>query len=103
MARRCQLTGTDPMFGHNVSHSNVKTNRRFEPNIQKATFKSEALRRKVSLRITTRAIRSISRAGGLDAYLLRTADARLAPEGLRLKRQLKKALAGKPRSPAPAS
>ena len=103
MARRCQLTGTEPQFGHNVSHSNVKTNRRFDPNLQKATLHSDALRRKVSLRITTRAIRSVSRAGGLDAYLLRTADARLAPEGLRLKRQLKKALAGKPRSPAPAS
>ena len=103
MARRCQLTGTDPMFGHNVSHSNVKTNRRFEPNIQKATFKSEALRRKVSLRITTRALRSISRAGGLDAYLLRTSDTKLAPEGLRLKHQVKKALAGKKRSAAAAS
>ncbi len=103
MARRCQLTGIDPMFGHNVSHSNIKTNRRFEPNIQKATFHSNALRRKVSLRITTRAIRSISRVGGLDAYLLHTADAKLAPEGLRLKHQVKKALARKRRPAAPAS
>ena len=103
MARRCQLTGTEPMFGHNVSHSNVKTNRRFEPNIQRATLQSEALRRKVSLRITTRALRSISRAGGLDAYLLGTADTKLAPEGLRLKHQVKKALAGKKRSAVAAS
>lgn len=103
MARRCQLTGTEPLFGHNVSHSNIKTNRRFDPNLQKATLHSDALRRKVSLRITTRAIRSVSRAGGLDAYLLRTADAKLAPDGLRLKRQVKKALSGKPRSRAPAS
>lgn len=94
------------MFGHNVSHSNVKTNRRFEPNIQKATLRSDALRRKVSLRITTRAIRSISRVGGLDAFLLGTADAKLAPEGLRLKRQVKKALSGKQQTaavPAPKS
>ena len=83
------------MFGHNVSHSNVKTNRRFEPNIQKATLQSDALRRKVSLRITTRAIRSISRVGGLDAFLLGTSDAKLAPEAPRLKRQVKKALYGK--------
>ena len=95
MARRCQLTGTDTQFGHNVSHSNTKTNRRFEPNLQKVTLLSDALRRKVSLRITTRALRSVSRAGGLDAFLLRANDNKLAPEGVKLKHQVKKALAGK--------
>lgn len=95
MARRCQLTGTEPKYGHNVSHSNVKTNRRFEPNLQRVTLQSDALRRKVSLRITTRAIRSISRAGGLDAFLLGASDNKLAADGLRLKKQVKKALAGK--------
>lgn len=92
MARRCQLTGTDPQFGHNVSHSNVKTNRRFEPNLQRVTLQSDALRRKVSLRITTRALRSISRAGGLDAFLLAATEHKLAPDGQRLRRQVKKAL-----------
>lgn len=95
MARRCQLTGTEPQFGHNVSHSNTKTNRRFEPNLQKVTLLSDAMRRKVSLRITTRALRSVSRAGGLDAFLLRANDNKLAPEGVKLKKQVKKALAGK--------
>ena len=94
MARRCQLTGTEVRFGHNVSHSNVKTNRRFEPNLQRVTLHSDALRRKVSLRITTRALRSVSRAGGLDAFLLRANDGKLAADGLRLKHQVKKALAG---------
>ena len=92
MARRCQLTGTEPQFGHNVSHSNVKTNRRFEPNLQRVTLQSDALRRKVSLRITTRALRSISRAGGLDAFLLADTEHKLAPDGQRLRRQVKKAL-----------
>ena len=94
MARRCQLTGKQPQFGHNVSHSNRKTNRRFDPNLQRATLYSEALRRKVGLRISTRTLRTISRVGGLDAYLLGTDDAGLAPEGLRLKRRVKRALAG---------
>jgi large subunit ribosomal protein L28 len=102
VSRRCQLTGTEPSFGHNVSHSNRKTQRRFEPNLQRTTLYSEALRRKVSLRVTTRALRTISRAGGLDAFLLRASDAKLAPEGLRLKRQVKKALAGTPRRAATA-
>ena len=93
MARRCELTGKEPQFGHNVSHSNRKTNRRFVPNLQRVTLYSDTLRRKVPLRICTRALRSVQKGGGLDAYLLATADAKLAPEGLRLKHQLKRALA----------
>jgi large subunit ribosomal protein L28 len=94
VARRCELTGTEPQFGHNVAHSNTKTNRRFEPNLQKATLYSDALRRKVSLKVTTRALRTVQRKGGLDAYLLATDDAKLAPPGLRLKNRVRKALSG---------
>jgi len=103
MARRCDLTGLGPQFGHNVSHSNRKTNRRFEPNLQKATLHSHALRRDVSLRVSTRALRSVSRMGGLDPFLLGTADAKLGPEGLRLKRQVKRAIAGTPKETAAAA
>ncbi|HEY5657043.1 MAG TPA: 50S ribosomal protein L28 [Myxococcota bacterium] len=94
MARRCELTGKEPVFGHNVSHSNRKTNRRFDPNLQKVTLYSDALRRSVPLRVTTRALRSVQKKGGLDAYLVATDDARLAPEGLRIKHKVKRALAG---------
>jgi large subunit ribosomal protein L28 len=95
MARRCELTGTEPQFGHNVAHSNVKTNRRFNPNLQKATFFSDSLRRKIRLRVTTRAIRTVQKIGSFDGFLLGTSDAKLAPEALRLKRQVKKAMTGK--------
>lgn len=100
MPRCCDLTGKQVLYGHNVSHSNVKTNRRFEPNLQKTTLYSDALRRKVSLRVSTRAMRSVQKNGGLDAYLLSRADAELAPPGLKLKRQVKKALAGSSRKAA---
>ncbi len=96
MARRCELTGKEPQFGHNVSHSKRRTNRRFDPNLQKITFYSEALRRRVPLRVCTRALRTVQKQGGLDAFLVKTADAKLAPEGQRLKRQVKRVLAGKP-------
>ena len=96
MARRCELTGKEPQFGHNVSHSNRKTNRRFDPNLQKVTFYSEALRRRVPLRVCTRVIRTVQKHGGLDAYLVRTDIAKLAPEGARLKRRVHKVLSGKP-------
>jgi len=95
MARRCELTGKEPQFGHNVSHSNRKTNRRFDPNLQKTTLYSEALGRRVGLRISTRALRNVQKKGGLDAFLVGTADAALAPAGLRLKRSVKRALAGR--------
>jgi len=106
MSRRCQLTGKGPQSGHNVSHSNRKTNRRFEPNLQKVTLPSAALRRSVSLRVTTRALRTVQKHGGLDAYLVKTADAKLPEEALRLKRRVKKALSGAKTAtaaPAPAS
>ena len=103
MARRCDLTGKRPVSGHNISHSNRKTNRRFEPNLQKVSLYSDALRRPVPLRICTRALRTVQKHGGIDAYLVKMDDAKLAPEGLRLKRRVKKALSGgRPAAPASA-
>jgi len=94
MARRCELTGTGPHAGHNVSHSNRRTKRVFAPNLQKTSLFSNTLHQSVGMRITTRALRTVQRHGGIDAYLLSTRDARLAPEGLRLKRRIQKALKG---------
>ena len=96
MARRCELTGKETQFGHNVSHSNRRTNRRFSPNLQKVTLRSDALRRSVRLRVSTRALRSVQHNGGLDRFLLTTTDAKLAEPALRLKRKIKKALASPP-------
>src|SRR5262249_4911833 len=95
MPRRCELTGTHAQSGHNVSHSNRKTKRRFDPNLQQATLTSEILRRKVPLRVTTRPLRSVTKNGGLDAFLLACDDAKLAPEGLRLKHAIRRALRGR--------
>jgi len=102
MARRCELTGKKPLSGHHVSHSNVKTNRVFNPNLQNVTLYSEGLRRKLRLKVTTRALRSVQRYGGIDAFLLETADAKLGEVGLDLKRQLKKRLGASQVAPARA-
>ncbi len=96
MAKRCELTGKGPQSGHHVSHSNVKTNRRFNPNLQNVTLYSDALRRKIRLKVSTRALRSVQRYGGLDAFLLEMEDAKLGDVGLGLKRQVRKALSGAP-------
>jgi large subunit ribosomal protein L28 len=92
MARRCALTGKETQFGHNVSHSNRKTNRRFAPNIQSVSLHSEALGRSISLRISTRALRTVVKKGGLDRFLLDTDDAKLPVEAMRLKRRVRKSL-----------
>ena len=94
MARRCELTGTGPQSGHNVSHSNRRTKRVFAPNLQKTSLFSQVLDQSVGMRVTTRALRSVQKHGGIDAYLLATANDRLAPEGLRIKRRIQKVLKG---------
>ena len=53
MSRRCELTAKGPQTGHKVSHSNIKTKRRFLPNLVNVTFISDALARNVRLRVST--------------------------------------------------
>ncbi|HEY8120636.1 MAG TPA: 50S ribosomal protein L28 [Myxococcota bacterium] len=92
MPRRCQLTGSKVRSGQNVSHSNRKSKRTFEPNLQRVHLMSDALGRQVAVRVSTRALRSVTKVGGLDAFLLKTEDALLPPEGLALKRDVQRAL-----------
>lgn len=93
MSRRCELTGKGPLVGHKVSHSNIKTKRRFLPNLVNVTLTSEALGRSVRVRISTNALKSVDHRGGLDAFLLKAHDAELSPRMLELKRQVTKKVA----------
>ena len=68
MSRVCELTGTGPMVGHNVSHSNIKTKRRFLPNIHHHRFWVESENRWVRLRVSTKGLRIIDKKG-IDAVL----------------------------------
>ena len=68
MARVCQVTGKAPMVGHNVSHANNKTRRRFLPNLQNRRIWVESENRWVRLRITNAALRLIDKQG-IDAVL----------------------------------
>ncbi len=99
MARRCDVTGKGVQTGNNVSHAHNKTRRRFLPNVQKMTLFSETIG-KVSLKITADALRSIEHKGGLDAYLLNMSNTKLAPEGLKIKNRIEKALSKKAASTA---
>ncbi len=72
MARVCQVTGKRPMTGHNVSHANNKTKRRFLPNLQYRRFWLEDEKRWVRLRVTNAALRIIDR-DGIEAVLAQMA------------------------------
>ncbi|MHA6287438.1 50S ribosomal protein L28 [Maricaulis sp. CAU 1757] len=93
MARRCELTGTGVMTGNNVSHAQNKTRRRFLPNLCDVTLASDKLGRSFKLRIAAKALRSVDHVGGLDAFLLKARDEGLSDRALKIKRDLKKALA----------
>ena len=93
MSRRCELTAKGPQVGHKVSHSNIKTQRRFLPNLCNVTFMSDALQRNIRLRVSTNALKSVDHNGGLDAFLLKASADNLSPRALELKRQIQKKVA----------
>ena len=90
MSRRCELTGKGPLVGHKVSHSNIKTKRRFMPNLCNVTLTSDILGRSIRARISANALKSVDHRGGLDAFLLKAKESELAPRMLELKRAIQK-------------
>ena len=94
MARRCPVTGKGVQVGHNVSHSNIKSKRRFLPNLQTISLLSDVLG-PVRLRLSTAGIRTIEKNGGIDAFLRGSPDSRLSPEIRRLKRRVQTAAASR--------
>lgn len=68
MPAHCQVTGRKPGFGKAVSHSHVRTSRRWDPNIQKKTYFAASLGRRVTLTLSTKGIKTIDR-DGIDSVL----------------------------------
>jgi large subunit ribosomal protein L28 len=94
MSRECELTGTKPLVGHIVSHSQIKTKRRYLPNLVQVTLHSEALDQNFKLRIAAKALRTVDKLGGLDAFLAKSKDEALSARALKIKRDIaKKAIA----------
>lgn len=85
MSKKCELTGVSPLKGHNVSHSNNKTKRRFIPNLKKVSFKSEILKRNVRLNVTNAALRTVDFKGGLDNFLKSAKKNKLSKKVQKLK------------------
>ena len=85
MTKKCELTGKNPLKGHNVSHANNKTKRRFLPNLKKVTFKSDILKKNIKLNVTSAALRTVDFKGGLDKFLLSAKNAKLSKKVKKLK------------------
>ncbi len=81
------------MVGHNVSHANIKTKRRFLPALSPASLQSESLGQTFKLRITNAALRTLDFKGGLDAFLVGARDEDLSARALKIKKQVKAKLA----------
>ena len=97
MSRRCELTAKGPQAGHKVSHSNIKTKRRFLPNLcQRHLHLGRARPQRAPAR-STNALKSVDHNGGLDAFLLKAKRRLLSPRALELKRAIEKKVGGRRR------
>tara|TARA_A100001011_G_scaffold372009_1_gene429930 strand:+ start:302 stop:580 length:279 start_codon:yes stop_codon:yes gene_type:complete len=85
MSKKCELTGVSPLKGHNVSHSNNKTKRRFLPNLKKVILKSDILKKNIRLNITNAALRTVDFKGGLDQFLRTAKKINLSKKAQKLK------------------
>ena len=92
MSRACEITGKKHQTGHNVSHSNIKTKRRFMVNLNSVTLYSELLKRKFKFRIASSTLRTIDKHGGLDQYLNKTSSMLLTDKALKIKKQIYKSV-----------
>ena len=88
MSKKCELTGKIPLKGHNVSHANNKTKRRFLPNLKKVKFTSELLKRSMKLTVSNAGVRSVDKKGSFDEFLKTVKNKDLSPRLKKLKKNL---------------
>ena len=86
MSKKCELTGKIPLKGHNVSHANNKTKRRFLPNLKKVKFKSELLKKSMRLTVSNAGVRSVDKKGSFDEFLKTVKNENLSPRLKKLKK-----------------
>ncbi len=88
----CELTGKRPVVKNLVSHSNIKTKKIAQPNVQKRRLFSQALGELVTLRVAASAIRDMEHVGGLDRFILRQKEEKLSIRALDVKRRISRKL-----------
>jgi len=96
MSNSCSLTGHTWLNGNNVSHSNRKTKRRFNPNLHKLTLNSESLSQSFKLKISAKTLRTIDFKGGFDSFLIKTKNNKLTKLAMCIKKRILKSADAKP-------
>ena len=90
MSKVCFVCGSKTSFGNQVSKSNIKTRRMYKPNLHHKHFFSEILGVSISVRVSTRGLRTIYKHGSIDAFLLTTKANNLTPDALLMKQRLRR-------------
>jgi large subunit ribosomal protein L28 len=90
MSRYCELTGIKPLSGNKVSHSNRKARIKWLPNLKQKRYFIPELSEVVRVTLSTSAIRTIDKQGGLVNALFKADDASLSPNLLKIKNLIKK-------------
>ena len=85
MSKKCELTGKKPAKGHNGSHANNKTKRRFLPSIKKVKFKSDILKKNVKFNVSNAALRTVDFKGGIDKFLKSAKTFKLSKKAKKVK------------------
>ena len=88
MSKKCELTGKIPMKGHNVSHANNKTKRRFLPNLKKVRFTSEILKRSLKLSVSNSGVRTVDKKVSFDEFLKTVKNKNLSQRLKKLRKNL---------------
>ncbi|MFZ4620982.1 MAG: 50S ribosomal protein L28 [Bacteroidota bacterium] len=63
MSKRCEVSEVGPMTGHNVSHANNRTPRRFLPNLQSKRIWVQELKRYVNVKLSSKALKTVTKNG----------------------------------------
>ena len=90
MSRSCDLTGKIHQTGHNVSHSNIKSKKRFMVNLNKVTLRSDVLNKNFRLRIASSTLRTVDKYGGLDGFLSKMNSRKLTDKASKIKKLIEK-------------
>jgi len=90
MSRKCELTGKGVLSGNNVSHAKNRTRRKFLPNLNNISLSSDMLGRSFQLRISTSALRTVNKLGGLDLFLAKAKAESLSENALKIKKDIEK-------------
>ncbi len=102
MPNRCELSGRGVLTGNRVSHANNKVKCRLLPNLHRKRYYIPELRRTVTLRLSTKAIKTISKRGGITQAILQEKPENLSPKLMEIRKALLKPKKRKNSAPAQA-